>query len=153
MHPFDVDDPMYGVILAREGLECHHHVEFEYYNNPKILTSSFNAKLCAYCAGADGFVDEELNVVWKSVLHVCQECRASGALPIARSRRGNGVQNAQRAQRRRLAALASQARTDAVTYRGDRGRCNSVHHSSNNNNNHSDSNPFEEACTRTARAY
>ncbi len=50
MQPFDVDDPMYGVILAREGLECHHHVEYEYYNNPKILTSSFNAKLCAYCA-------------------------------------------------------------------------------------------------------
>jgi hypothetical protein len=95
--------------------ECHHHVEFEYYNNPKILKSSFNAKLCAYCTGADGFVDEELNVVWKSVLPVCQECRASGALPIARSRRGNGVHNAQRAQRRRLTALASQARTAAVT--------------------------------------
>ena len=71
MQPFDVDDPMYGVILAREGLECHHHVEFEYYNNPKILTSSFNAKLCACSAGADGFVDEELNVAWKSALFVC----------------------------------------------------------------------------------
>jgi hypothetical protein len=70
MHPFDADDPMYGVILARAGLACHHHVEFEYYNNPKILTSSFMAKLCAYCAGADGFVDEELNVVWKSGLPV-----------------------------------------------------------------------------------
>ena len=96
IQPFDVDDPMYGVILAREGLEWHHHVEFEYYNNPKILTSSFNAKNCAYCAGstgADGFVDEELNVVWKSVLHVCQECRANGALPIAVSRSRNGVHN------------------------------------------------------------
>ncbi len=74
MHPFDADDLMYGVILAREGLECHHHVEFEYYNNPKILTSSFNAKVCAYCAGsfgADGFVDEELNVVWKSACVAC----------------------------------------------------------------------------------
>ena len=115
MQPFDADDPMYRVILAREGSECHHHVEFEYYNKPKIITSSFNAKLCAYCEGADGFVDEELNVVWKSVLPICQECRASGALSIARSRRGNGVQNAQRAQHRRLTALASQARTDAVT--------------------------------------
>jgi hypothetical protein len=66
MQPFDDDDPMYEVILAREGFECHHHVEFEYYNNPKILTSSFDAKLCAYCAGssgADGFIDEELNIV------------------------------------------------------------------------------------------
>jgi hypothetical protein len=66
MQPFDADDPMYEMILAREGLECHHHVEFEYYKNPKIITSSFNAKLCAYCAGSsgsDGFVDEELNVV------------------------------------------------------------------------------------------
>jgi hypothetical protein len=30
VQPFDADDPMYGVIIAREGLECHHHVEFEY---------------------------------------------------------------------------------------------------------------------------
>ena len=66
IHPFDVDDRIYVVILAREGLECHHHVEFEYCNNPKIPTSSFNAKLSTYCAGssgADEFVDEELNVV------------------------------------------------------------------------------------------
>ena len=50
MQPFDADDPMYGVIIAHEGLECHHHVEFEYYNNPKILTSSFNAKnVCPLC--------------------------------------------------------------------------------------------------------
>ena len=26
MQPFDADDPMHGVILARKGLECHHHV-------------------------------------------------------------------------------------------------------------------------------
>ena len=115
---FDAGDPMHGLILAREGLECHHHVEFDYYNNPKILTSSFNAKLCAYCAGssgADGFVDEELNVVWKSVLHVCQECRANGALPIVRSRRRNDAHIDKRAQHRRLTAIArSQARDDDV---------------------------------------
>ena len=94
-------------------------MEFEYYNNPKILTSAFNAKLCAYCAGssgADGFVDEELNVVWKSVLPVCQECRANGVLPIARSRRRNGALVDKRAQRRRLnTATASQARVDVDT--------------------------------------
>ena len=28
MQPFDADDLMYGVIVAREGLECHHHMEF-----------------------------------------------------------------------------------------------------------------------------
>ena len=26
--PFDADSLMYGVIVAREGLECHHHMEF-----------------------------------------------------------------------------------------------------------------------------
>jgi len=54
MQPFDVDDPMYGVILPCDGLECHHHAEFVYYNSLKILTSSFNAKLCACCAGSSG---------------------------------------------------------------------------------------------------
>jgi len=89
----------------------HHHVEFEYYNNPKILTSSFNAKWCAYCAGssgADEYVNnEESNYVWKSVVHVCQERRANGALPIARSRSRNGAHIDKRAQRRRLTATAS----------------------------------------------
>jgi hypothetical protein len=118
MQPFDADDPMYGVIVAREGLEYHNHMEFEYYNNPKIFTSSFNAKLCAYCAGssgADGFIDEELNVVWKSVLPVCQEGCAHGALPIARSRRRNGAQIENRAQRCHLTTTASQARDDVNT--------------------------------------
>jgi len=117
MQPFDVDDPMYGVILAREGLECHHHAEFEYYKNPKILTYSFNAKLCAYCAGssgADGFIDEELIILWKSVLPVCQECRAAGALPIARSRTRNGALIDNRAKCRRLTSIASQARAGVV---------------------------------------
>ena len=67
MQPFDNDDPMYGVILDREGLECHHNVDFEYYNNPKIiLSSSFNSNVCPYCggsSGADGFANEESNVV------------------------------------------------------------------------------------------
>jgi hypothetical protein len=39
MQPFDVDDLIYEVIIAREGLECQHPMEFEYYNNPKIHTS------------------------------------------------------------------------------------------------------------------
>ena len=29
MQPFDDDDPMYGVIVTRDGLECHHTIEFE----------------------------------------------------------------------------------------------------------------------------
>ena len=95
MQPFDADDLMYGVIVAREGLECHHHMEFEYYNNPKILTSRFTATLLgAYCAGSsreEGFVDEHLCIERKSMLLVCQPCRTKGALPIARSKRRNGA--------------------------------------------------------------
>jgi hypothetical protein len=70
MQPFDADDLMHGVIVTREGLECHHHVEFEYYNNPKIVTSWFDANVCAYCAGSsgvEGFSDEHLSLELKSV--------------------------------------------------------------------------------------
>ena len=39
MQPFDSGDLMYGMIVTRDGLECHHPVEFEYYNNPKSVYS------------------------------------------------------------------------------------------------------------------
>jgi hypothetical protein len=81
MQPYDVDDFMYGVIVTRDGLECHHRVEFEYYNNPKTITA-ITAKVCAYCAnasGAEDFVDEHLSL----------ECRAAGALPLAKTKRRN----------------------------------------------------------------
>jgi len=104
------------VIVAREGLECHYYIEFEYYNNTKILTSGiFNSKLCAYCAGAsgaDGIIDEQSRLVWKTVLHVCQHYRASSALHIARTKRRNGVANEQRAQRPLLTTPTSQAPGD-----------------------------------------
>jgi hypothetical protein len=61
MQPFDADDLMHGVIVTREALECHHPVEFEYYNNSKATASWFDKALCASCAGssgAKGFVDE-----------------------------------------------------------------------------------------------
>ena len=97
MRPFDAHDLMYGVIVAREGFGGHHHIEFGVYNNIKILTSDiFNSKLCAYYAGAigaNGNIGEKLRLVWKSVLHVCQQYRASGALPIARTKRMNRVAN------------------------------------------------------------
>ncbi len=74
MQPFDADDDlMHGVIVTREGLEYHHPVEFEYYNNSKLTTSWFDAKLCAYCAGSSGakvFLDEFLTIEWKSVLPI-----------------------------------------------------------------------------------
>jgi len=54
MQPFDADNLMYGVIVARDGLDCHHPMEFEYFNNPKMVTTWFNARLCAYCAGSSG---------------------------------------------------------------------------------------------------
>ena len=44
--PFDADDIMHGVIVTREGLECHHPVEFEYYSNPKQTSAWFDATLC-----------------------------------------------------------------------------------------------------------
>jgi len=121
MHPFDTDNLMHGVIVTREGLEFHHPVEFEYYNNPKKATSWFDGALCAYCAGssgANGFVDEHLIIEWKSVLHICQVCRADDAIPLARTKRRNGTTNAQRAQRDRcrcFGADVSQARRDDVT--------------------------------------
>jgi hypothetical protein len=51
MQLFDADDLMHGVIVTRDGLECHHPVEFEYYNNPKI-DPALTSKMCAYCAGS-----------------------------------------------------------------------------------------------------
>jgi hypothetical protein len=32
MQPLDDDDLMHGVIVTRQGLECHHPMEFEYYS-------------------------------------------------------------------------------------------------------------------------
>ena len=43
-----------------------------------------------------------LTIEWKSVLPVCQQCRAYGALPLARTKRRNGASNVQRAHRARL---------------------------------------------------
>jgi len=118
MQPFDVDDLMHGVIVTREGFECHHPVEFEYYSNPKPATSWFDASSCAYCAGssgAKGFVDDNLSIEWKSVLPICQDCRAYGALPLARTKRKNGAVNGHRTHRNRLTADVSQAHVDVVT--------------------------------------
>ncbi len=61
MQPYDADDLMRGVIVTRDGLECHHPVEFEYYNNPKIATT-LSSKICAYCAGS-----KELKDSWTSI--------------------------------------------------------------------------------------
>ena len=54
MQPFDADEPMYGRIVTRNGLECHHSVEIDYYGNPTLAVSWFHADLCAYCAGSSG---------------------------------------------------------------------------------------------------
>ena len=90
---------------------------FEYYNNPKTVTA-ITAKLYAYCAnssGAEGFVDEHLSLEWKSVLHVCLECRAACALPLARTKRRNGASNEHRSRRAGVAASsAPQASNEEV---------------------------------------
>jgi hypothetical protein len=119
MQPFDADDMMHGVIVARDGLECLQPIEFEYYSNPKMVASWFNPNMCAYCAGssgAGGVVDAELSIEWKSVLPVCPTCRTDGALPPVRSRRRNGASHESRAQRARLTSQAPQAHVDGSTH-------------------------------------
>ena len=53
MLPYDADDLMNGVILIRNGPECHQPMEFDYYQN-KVAAVGFNASLCVYCAGSSG---------------------------------------------------------------------------------------------------
>ena len=93
MQPLEPDHPMHKLIIARDGLECHDPVEFEYYNHPYHNAEWFKATMCAYCAGSsghEGFIDEHLRGEWKSLLPVCQACRAKGALPLTRTRKRNG---------------------------------------------------------------
>jgi len=74
IQPFDVDYLMHGVIVTRDGLECYHPTEFEYYSL-KIVAHWFNSNLCTYCAGASGserLIDEDLTPLWKTVLLLCQ---------------------------------------------------------------------------------
>jgi hypothetical protein len=100
IQPFDADHLMPWVIVTREGLECPHPVEFEYYS--KAEASWFDATCGAYCAGSSGakeFVDDNLSIEWKSVLPICQDYRANGALPLAWTKRRNGAINGHRAQR------------------------------------------------------
>jgi hypothetical protein len=50
MQPYDADALMYGVIVTRDGLECHHPVELEYYNNAKIDRHGSHRKVvCILC--------------------------------------------------------------------------------------------------------
>jgi len=64
----------HGLIVARDGLERHHPIDFEYYyHNPKLVASWVKANLCTYCAGSsgdEGFVrllDEFLLIIeWKA---------------------------------------------------------------------------------------
>ena len=47
-------------------------------------------------------ISDTVQVEWKSVLPVCEICRADGALPLARTKRRTGEANARRAERDRL---------------------------------------------------
>ena len=88
MQPFDSDHPLHGVIIARDSLECHDPVEFDYYNSNKHQEQPwYEPNLCAYCAntsGDEGILDKNLLKEWKSVLPLCEACHASGALPLVR---------------------------------------------------------------------
>ncbi len=116
---YDADDLMYGLLVARDGLEYHHPVEFEYYSNPK-LAAALASKLCIYVyrvgsSRAEGFVNEDLNLEWKSVLPMYLDCRGACALPLARIKRRNGDGNEHRSHRARLAAsVARQASHEEV---------------------------------------
>ena len=50
---------------------------------------------------------EDLKLTWKTVLPLCQDCRAKGNNPLVRTRRRNGATNEQRAQRARLATYVA----------------------------------------------
>ena len=103
MQPFDPDHEMYGVICARESLECHDPIEFEYYSNPRTSADWCDTSLCAYCAGTcgTGYVDEELRLEYKTVLPVCKECRDDGAQPLARVKHRLGSAQEDNRQRTR----------------------------------------------------
>jgi len=118
MQPFDADDLLHGVIVTRVGLKSHHSAEFEYYSNPKAVASWFDVALYAYCAGssgAKGFFDDHVSIEWKSLLSICHDCRADGALPLGRTKRRNNAVNGHRAQRIRLTVDVPQAHVDVVT--------------------------------------
>ena len=112
MQPLEPDNPMHKQIIARDGLECHDPVEFEYYNHPYHNAEWFKATMCAYCAGSsghEGFIDEHLRGEWKSLLPVCQACRAKGALPLTRTRKRNG---SARARQHETALLRDEIRDE-----------------------------------------
>jgi hypothetical protein len=112
---------MHGVIVFCIGLECRHPVKFKYYSNPKATAPLLDGASCAYCVGSFGakrfIVDELLTIEWKSVLPICEDCRAhGGALTVARTIRRNGAANAQlHAHRDHLTANAPQTHVDVVT--------------------------------------
>ena len=85
MQPFVSDNTLHGVIIARGSLECHDHVDFDYYNSSNHQEPWYEPNLCAYCAntsGSEGILDKNLLKEWKAVLPLCEACRASGALPL-----------------------------------------------------------------------
>ncbi len=56
-----------------------------------------------------------MTIEWKSVLPICKDCRAYGAIHLARTKRRNGAANAKRTQRDRLIVDVPQANVDVVS--------------------------------------
>ena len=105
MQPFDPDHPFHGVIVARESLECHEPVEYEYYTSNKPSATWFDAFLCAYCAGTNGTqgdVDMTLSREYRTVLPVCKVCKDAGALPLARNKKKLGTARVTRDETQQL---------------------------------------------------
>ena len=49
------------------------------------------------------------------MLHICKDCRADDAIPLARTKRRKGIANAKHAHRNRLIADVPQANVDVVS--------------------------------------
>ena len=45
MQSLELDNPMHIVIIARDGLDCHDHVEFDYYTHTYHNTEWFKKSL------------------------------------------------------------------------------------------------------------
>jgi hypothetical protein len=52
MQPLEPDNLKHIIIIARDGLECHDHVEFDYYTYFYQNEEWYKAAMCAYCVSS-----------------------------------------------------------------------------------------------------
>ena len=72
-------------IFVRDKLTCASPVETPYYS------SSFaQLDLCSYCGNDGGLVDAELRKMYKTVLPICNDCKANRKVAIVMRQYANG---------------------------------------------------------------